>query len=261
MRRFFSFWWLCVRSAFWGNTAFANDWQWVFGIPIVSGLLVWGNAKFGAAVMTTGSPIADGFLTALGAFVVTWIIAFAVRFMNAPVILYFGERNRTDELARQLRPQITALYDGTARRCRDEVTYSDGSKGVCFRLQVTNTGIANINGCVGWLTKIEQMPHISPVKLFWIGSPAEKMSEDLTEDVPRYLQICEIRDFNKVIVATEGRLWPVGENNIFRPGEYTFDVVVKADQIKAATCRLKLAWTGNWTTAEMTQVAQTQEPL
>jgi hypothetical protein len=36
---FFSFWWMCAKKAFWGNTAFANDWQWVFGVPAVTGLV------------------------------------------------------------------------------------------------------------------------------------------------------------------------------------------------------------------------------
>jgi hypothetical protein len=37
MRRFFRFWWLCAQRAFWGNTAFANDWQWLIGYPAIAG--------------------------------------------------------------------------------------------------------------------------------------------------------------------------------------------------------------------------------
>lgn len=98
LRKFFAFWWKCARTALSGNTAFANDWQWVFGIPLVSGISVWANARYGAEVMSTGSPITDGFLGAFGAFVVTWIIAFTVRFANAPVALYHGEKDRSDKL-------------------------------------------------------------------------------------------------------------------------------------------------------------------
>lgn len=88
MGRFFSFWWLCARRAFWGNTAFANDWQWVFGIPVLAfgaGLL---NSRYQVAELTTGSPIVDAFLAALAAFVVTWLAAFFVRMLNQPVVLY-----------------------------------------------------------------------------------------------------------------------------------------------------------------------------
>lgn len=98
MRRYFAFWWLCARTAFWGNTAFANDWQWVFGIPVVSGFVIWANARYGADFMTTGNPIADGFLGALSAFIVTWTIAYVIRFSNSPVTLYHAEKNRADKL-------------------------------------------------------------------------------------------------------------------------------------------------------------------
>lgn len=46
--------------------------------------------------MSTGNPIADGFLVALGAFVVTWSIAFMVRLAEAPVNLYHEEKKKND---------------------------------------------------------------------------------------------------------------------------------------------------------------------
>jgi hypothetical protein len=88
MRRFFSFWWMCAKRAFWGNTAFANDWQWVFGIPLVAGLTSWVASQRGSTEVSTGYPIADGFLAALGAFIVTWCVAFLIRIFNAPVEFY-----------------------------------------------------------------------------------------------------------------------------------------------------------------------------
>lgn len=151
-----------------------------------------------------------------------------------------------------VRPTLSVIYDKSNRRCKDVVTYANGSRGVCFRLQVENDKVSYLPNCEGWLTKIAQMPQVSPVKLFWIGMPSEMMFQDLPEKVPRYLQICEIMETNKVLVATEGRVWPLGEENIFRPGEYVFDVVVRADGAKAVDCRLKFDWTGDWKTAEMT---------
>jgi uncharacterized membrane protein len=85
--RQFSFWRLCARTAFWGNAAFANDWQWVFGNPVASafgGIIVAAlgaiaptiAARLGATDMTTGNPALDSFLGALAAFVITWLAAF-----------------------------------------------------------------------------------------------------------------------------------------------------------------------------------------
>jgi len=88
IRRFFAFWWQCARTAFWGNAAFANDWQWVFGVPICSGIVTFLASQRGATELSTGYPIGDGFLAALGAFVVTWTVAFFVRLFNAPVALF-----------------------------------------------------------------------------------------------------------------------------------------------------------------------------
>jgi hypothetical protein len=90
MRQFFSFWWMCAKKAFWGNTAFANDWQWVFGVPAVTGLVGFLASNKGASELSTGYPIFDGILSALAAFIVTWCVAFVVRLLNAPVLLYQG---------------------------------------------------------------------------------------------------------------------------------------------------------------------------
>jgi hypothetical protein len=89
-------WWTCARRAFWGNTAFANDWQWVFGVPLCSAVVVWLSSKYQLSDLTTGSPIGDAFLAALAAFIVTWLVAFFVRLLNAPVVLY-DEQKRTAE--------------------------------------------------------------------------------------------------------------------------------------------------------------------
>jgi hypothetical protein len=99
MRQFFKFWWLCVRTAFRGNTAFANDWQWLFGVPVCSGLAVFVARQQGISELSTGNVITDAVLAALGAFVVTWLVAFAVRVLNAPMILYNEEKRKADLVA------------------------------------------------------------------------------------------------------------------------------------------------------------------
>lgn len=50
------------------------------------------------AELSTVHPIIDGFLTALGAFVVTWTVAFLVRLTNAPVALFHEQKDRADRL-------------------------------------------------------------------------------------------------------------------------------------------------------------------
>jgi hypothetical protein len=99
MRRFFKFWWLCVRVALKGNSAFANSWQWLLGVPIFSLFALWLGRKLGVPEFSTGNATWDAFLAASGAFVVTWLVAFGVRFLNAPVILYHEEKKKAELVA------------------------------------------------------------------------------------------------------------------------------------------------------------------
>jgi hypothetical protein len=100
MRRFFCFWWKCAQMAFWGNTAFANDWQWLIGYPVTA-ILLWLVGAYYAELsgrieltLTTG---ALGVLAAaLAAFIITWAARFIVRLLNASVLLFHAEKERAD---------------------------------------------------------------------------------------------------------------------------------------------------------------------
>jgi hypothetical protein len=102
MQRFFSFWWLCARKAAKGNSAFANDWQWLLGYPAVAaGLWVLGlfYAEFSGAMQVTLATGAVGALAAAFiAFVITWVVAFVVRLFYEPVSLFHQQKERADKL-------------------------------------------------------------------------------------------------------------------------------------------------------------------
>jgi hypothetical protein len=87
-------------QAFWGNSAFANDWQWVIGNPLSTLLGAVFAALTGAAVFTTGTGygIVDSFLVALTAFFLTWLAIFPIRFISLPAEYYFKEKARADRL-------------------------------------------------------------------------------------------------------------------------------------------------------------------
>jgi len=102
MRRFFSFWWQCARTAFWGNAAFANDWQWLLGYPITAAslwILGYFYAELSGRIEVT---LATGALGALAAafvaYVITWLASFIARLFNAPVILFYEQKDRADKL-------------------------------------------------------------------------------------------------------------------------------------------------------------------
>ncbi len=112
MSKFLHFWGLCIARAFRRNAAFANDWQWMFGIPAVTGLLVYVASVKGIAVtdLTTGNLVLDAFLIAFAAFLVTWVVAFCARLVHVPAILYYEEKDRADRLHRE-RHQEDVLHE------------------------------------------------------------------------------------------------------------------------------------------------------
>lgn len=97
MRDLFKFWLKSIQEAARGSVAFANDWQWLFGIPVISGLAGYAATRSGKTDLTTGYPILDGLLSALGAFTITWLIAFLGRVLNTPVVI---DRKQRDEINR-----------------------------------------------------------------------------------------------------------------------------------------------------------------
>lgn len=152
--------------------------------------------------------------------------------------------------------KLAISYDRTVPSCRADVTFGGGSHSICFRLMVSNTTTTRLHRCEGWLESTDKFPNVSPVKLFWVGSPQADMAVDLIKDVPRFLQICRITDNNRVIIATEGEVWPIDSLNAFHPGStYRFNIALKGeDNAETAFYSVNLNWTGNWTTAEMVPV-------
>jgi hypothetical protein len=146
-------------------------------------------------------------------------------------------------------------YDRSVPSCRDDVTFSDGTHSMCFRLKVVNITSSKLNRCEGWLESVDQFPSISPARLFWVDMP-ESQSVDLISRVPRFLQVCRITQSNQVLVATIGEAWPINSLESFRPGgRYVFRVAFKGeDKAETVFCCVELNWTGNWTTAEMKQI-------
>jgi hypothetical protein len=95
MRTFFRYWRQCIPRAAKGSAAFANDWQWLVGIPILAILL--SVAGWAADMSFVGNPILGAMLAAFIAFVLTWVVGFGVRLLNAPVEL---DREKSEEIAR-----------------------------------------------------------------------------------------------------------------------------------------------------------------
>lgn len=83
-----SFWWRCIKLAHADSAAFANDWQWFFGVPIFAVSLTWVARWRGYSEISIGNPIADAVLAGAGAFLITYLVRFIPRLLSAPNLLY-----------------------------------------------------------------------------------------------------------------------------------------------------------------------------
>ena len=112
MRRFFAFWWFCVRQAFWGNSFLESEWRWAFG-NAMSALLVPGAlaAVSGTAAWIIGSSIVDIFLTALVAYVIAWTVGFLIRLSSLPPEYYYRQVERADRLENEQKQAKAKLWE------------------------------------------------------------------------------------------------------------------------------------------------------
>jgi hypothetical protein len=126
-----SFYLDCAKLAKKGCVEAANDWQWIWGIPIVAGLAGWYRP---GETITTGWPILDGLITAAAAFVVTW--------------LYAGLEARTADEIQTLK---LALFDKEARQKALAGLWNLRAQGVALR----NEAVMSDAGYQHWKQQFE----------------------------------------------------------------------------------------------------------
>ncbi len=124
MGKTFSFWRACVKRAAHGNSAFANDWQWLVGYPVTAAAL-WILGYFYAELsgrievtLTTGAlgALAAAFI----AYIITWSASFVRRLLDVPAVMFYEQKDRADALQQQLAllDALEIIFDPTnpARR-------------------------------------------------------------------------------------------------------------------------------------------------
>src|ERR1700693_5633928 len=111
MHRYFAYLWLRIKEAFPGNAGAANDWQWVvanplwqsIGAAICSSLGAFLAAHWREAPMMSIDTMIGTLLGGFFGCVVTWLIVYCVRFIKAPSILYYREKDRADVMTERIR--------------------------------------------------------------------------------------------------------------------------------------------------------------
>ena len=97
MTRFLSFHLLAIKEAARGCVAAANDWQWLVGFPLLGAVIYLVNRWIGQGALTLSQ---DTVLAALGAafiaFVITFAVVFLIKWVNAPVKLYYELKDKSE---------------------------------------------------------------------------------------------------------------------------------------------------------------------
>jgi hypothetical protein len=153
MRRFFAFLRLCAKEAFPDNVGAANDWQWVVANPWWQSIGAavcaplggfFANYWRGAPMISPDTAIGT-FIGGLVGFALTWLIAYFLRFLKAPSVLYYREKDRADKLEENTRPKILVL--GTREHLELDTRI--------FDLEIKNCSDDEITNCIAKVTAMK----------------------------------------------------------------------------------------------------------
>jgi hypothetical protein len=85
------------------SAAFANDWQWLFGFPVLAAILSLAKHWFGKGSVSLNTDTALGALEAAGAaFIITLVIGFFIHLFSSASKFYYEERERADILQQHI---------------------------------------------------------------------------------------------------------------------------------------------------------------
>ena len=93
-----SFWWGCAVKAATGCVSFANDWQWLLGLPAAAAALGWALGWGRSVLLFQNHPILAPMAFAAAGFLLTWPIKFVYRVGIVAPEMWREEKARADKL-------------------------------------------------------------------------------------------------------------------------------------------------------------------
>ena len=150
-------------------------------------------------------------------------------------------------------PTVTVKFDESIPSCQSESEFNDGTRAICFRLEVENVGYQTVDYCEGYLTEVHRVGDpvlMGIMRLTWATSPTPFVS--LVRNVRRHLDLVRVREDGKVFVASELG-WPINQEHFFdRRGDYIFKVVFSGRNMTTLDPKCyRLSVTTDWQTAKM----------
>ena len=134
MTRFLSFHLQAIKEAARGCVAAANDWQWLVGFPLLGAMIYLVNRWIGQGALPLSQDTVLGALgAALIAFLITLAVVFLIKWVNAPVKLYYELKNKSETEIAALRRTI---LDREARQAAMARLWGLRKEGVELRNEV-----------------------------------------------------------------------------------------------------------------------------
>lgn len=277
MHQFLSFWWRCARIAAKGSFAFANDWQWLFGIPILAGLFSYIRGT--ATVTFFSNAIIDGIVVAAIVFAITWLVGLGIRLANAPVRLFYREKDRADAathaLTEKTTPKFTVSFDQEHRGIvvaveRTEivqpgvyggtrVTAGPSFSASYLRISVIATSAVAIKNCQAFILFLEKQTNPNETFIHInLPQPIALASEpfDVMPSIPRMVDFMKASEQDNKLTRTG--YWPYALANCFSDtATYRFTIAVNGDGVTAKPIKVDVVWQGVWNRIPAHQVDDT----
>jgi hypothetical protein len=146
-------------------------------------------------------------------------------------------------------------YDPQDQECKRVVKFTDGHKGISFRVRVYSDVNIESRGLLAEIRNVKTGQSIKSVEVQWATLGVDGPFTRLVPTVEQYLNVCVINDLNKLSIAPVKDAWPADMGDIFDPvSEYIFRVIVDSRNDAPSSITLKLDWTGDWKTAEVVNI-------
>lgn len=205
MRDFLAYWWRCTQSALRGNVSFANNWQWLVGVPIITVIINYLTAHNGNIKPSVGSTVLDGLVVAIGAFAITWVVAFFVRLMQTPVTL---SREQQSEIFR-LELLAGVSQKPTFKIFIEEVPFNDLERNYSdteylYRVGITNTDPKNTYEAYVVIEDVSPSVGISPAtRLTSIGRSGENRAYHIAPTDTAFLNLIQLHKSRPIFGSDE----------------------------------------------------------
>lgn len=239
-----------------GSTSFANDWQWVIGIPASAWVVTAFHAKGTAEFFASGTQFA-AFTNALAAFVITVLASILIRLFIEPADLFYSEERRAilseEELKKSRAPKIKLYLDPVQQGVMELPTEINGVRATSKWVQFTVAPNSDtpLMDCEAWVVDIERLDGIDAgahileerARCLWSQLAIDKEGITIRPLLYQRANLFSIGPGNGE--SPRPTLTPVKfrlADALLKPGKFRLNIVVTAEGAISQSAKLIFEW-------------------